>query len=176
MRSRKSTLNFDQAASALYGFKGMSTDGMEGEEVALIIQELLEDIKMALTSSHKEKNVSISGRSVSAAFYGLQKMTCESVVVEELLIQLAYAIELVPVINGQLVGNVLLGMQNMDADSSVAVRMVLRALTAQVDKSKDHILMTGQNFGNALYGMKSMSSNSKEVRNGKQKQKMRWVP
>ena len=165
MRSRKSTLNFDQAASALYGFKGMSTDGMEGEEVALIIQELLEDIKMALTPSHKEKNVSISGRSVSAAFYGLQKMTCESGVVEELLIQLAYAIELVPVINGQLVGNVLLGMQNMDADSSVAVRMVLRALTAQVDKSKDHILMTGQNFGNALYGMKSMSSNSKEVRN-----------
>ena len=164
MITRKRALSFDQAASALYGFRGMSTDGMEGEEVRAIIHTLLEDINVALDPPDKGSQPKINDRSVSAAFYGLQTMTCKSEIVEKLLIQLAYAVELVPVINGQLIGNVLLGMQNMDADSSMAVRMVLRTLTTQIEKSKDHILMTGQNFGNALYGMKSMSSNSEEVR------------
>ena len=164
MKVRKNALSFEQAASGLYGLKGMSTHGMEGEEVELIMWTLLEDIKTALLSSKREKTVMINSRSVSAAFFGLQRMNCEGDIVEELLIQLAYAIELVPEINGQLIGNVLLGMQKMNPDSSMAVRMVLRSLTAQIERSEGRINMTGQNFGNALYGMKSMSSNSKEVR------------
>ena len=42
--------------------------------------------------------------------------------------------------------------------------MVLRSLTSQIERCKDGIYMTGQNFGNALYGMKSMNSNNEEVR------------
>ena len=169
MKLRKSSLSFDQAASALYGFRGMSVEGLEGVEVELILQILLDDIKAAMIQISSENTMSttstsIDSRSVSAAFFGLQGMTCKGKVVEELLIQLAYAIELVPVINGQLVGNVLLGMQKMDSESSLGVKMVLRSLTSQIERCKDGIYMTGQNFGNALYGMKSMNSNIEEVR------------
>merc|ERR1711991_1083605 len=164
MITRKRALSFDQAASALYGFRGMSTDGMEGEEVRAIIHTLLEDINVALDPPDKGSQPKINDRSVSAAFYGLQTMTCKSEIVEKLLIQLAYAVELVPAINGQLIGNVLLGMQNMDADSSMAVRMVLRTLTTQIEKSKDRILMSGQNLGNALYGIQRMDETHDEVK------------
>ena len=83
MKVRKNALSFEQAASGLYGLKGMSTHGMEGEEVELIMWTLLEDIKTALLSSKIEKTVMINSRSVSAAFFGLQRMNCEGDVVEE---------------------------------------------------------------------------------------------
>ena len=127
---RKESLSLNQIGLALYGLRGMSANCSEAVEVESIIEFLTEDLEATLLGN----NLCVSDcRSIASAFFGLQKMSSEGVVVRCMLRQLGIYLEKLLSINGQTVGNILFGMQCMSS-STPEVREILNHLSEKIGK------------------------------------------
>jgi hypothetical protein len=148
---------FKDIAIVIYSLQHMTANDIGAIGILSVMTTVIEK---SLENSNSMQ--SLKEQSISMLLYGLQNMTSDEKVIQDLLkVVSLMIIECKDTFGAQAVGNALYGLQGMSSDSS-EVRNVLSLLAVKVRTCKEDL--KAQHVGNALYGLQGMSSDYSEVR------------
>lgn len=145
---------------ALYSCGGGRKKSLLPSSLNNLLLALADKAEMAV----KQPKAIFSASSVASAVYGMRGLSADASSVRRLLSALTAALRAsyaYDSLDGQNIGNLLFGLQNMTA-RSVQVRRLLGTVAEGISQSNCSI--NAQVVGNSLYGMQGLSSDVAEVR------------